>query len=337
MKQYLNTEQILKLSLLSIGGSLNHVSSNTRWVNLNIEDLLISTYSMRMPIDSPVDISNADNKLYSRCLLKKVGLPVIDWEFAEDFLKGNPADEKKFVVKPIVGMKGLGVVANIGFNEINSFLNELDYGVPFFVEPYIDGRLYRILLLNHKVIGINEKFAPFIVGDGFSTIFQLVKSYKEKYFDKKNFESKIDYDIKKCLDEQNIKLKDILSKNKRIRLTNVVNISRGASWEEIYINSFSKERINMLEKCSETLNLKLAGVDLLVKDGKSYILEVNPSPGLLGHTLLNSEKKVDIYNFKIPLMILTETIRYLAPRIVLKKPIFTTLTFNQCCDKLAAD
>lgn len=58
------------------------------------------------------------------------------------------------------------------------------------------------------------------------------------------------------------------------------NISLGGSAQLEQINIFSEnQQYNIIQAC-KALNITIAGVDLIKKDDKIYILEVNNSPGL---------------------------------------------------------
>lgn len=332
MKYYLSTDKIIKLTMMSLGGTSEYISNSERWLNSKIEDLIFSTYSMRMPIDSPITICKADNKLYSRQILKKHKLPIINWKLSNQF--HNKSNNSRYAIKPLTGMKGLWVIADINYQEVKNILGKISPNALFFVEPYIDSNIYRVLVLNHKVIGIYERFAPFIIGDGKSNVNKLIQNFKDSYFDKKNQGLPLDFDIEYCLKSQKITPNQVLDKNQKVKLTNVINISRGASWKNIPLSFLSEETKKDLEESTKVLNLKLAGVDLIQKNDKNYILEVNPSPGLLGHILNDSSSESIEYNFTIPQKILSATINYLAPDIKIQSPNFTRLSYDECLDKL---
>lgn len=336
MKNRLNTDEILRLTILSLGGTSEYVSKNTRWINFKLQNLTFSTYSMRMPIDSPLTICKADNKLLSRLILKKNNLPIIEWSFAHSVkdLKIKNNNDVKYVIKPIAGMKGLLVITGIKYKELRKLLKEFDNSLSLFVEPYIESNIYKVLLLNHKIIGIYEKFAPYIVGDGVSNVGTLIDNFKQEYFDEQNRNLNKDYDIEYCLKYQNINAEDVLKLDHRIKLTNVINISRGAAWKSLPITFFSDHIKAILEKATKVLNLKLAGIDLIQKNSEIYILEVNPSPGLLGHTLINDNSIFKRYNFTIPQKILSTVIKYLDKEIIIKPPIFIELPYKECLKKL---
>lgn len=335
MKKRLNTDEILRLAMLSFGGTSQYVSKKTRWINFKLQNLTFSTYSMRMPIDSPITICKADNKLLSRHILKTNNLPIIEWSFAHSVkdLK-NTNNDVKYVVKPIAGMKGRLVVAGIKYKDLRNILKEFDNFSPFFIEPYIESNIYRVLVLNHKIIGIRENFAPSIVGDGISNVGTLINNFKQKYFDEYNRNLTKDYDIEYCLKYQNINAKEVLKSDHRIKLTNVINRSRGSTWKSLPITFFSNSTKAILEEATKVLNLKLAGIDLIQKDKKNYILEVNPSPGLLGHTLINANSTTKIYDFTVPQKILSTTIKFLNNDLSIRQPTFIKLSYKECLQKL---
>ena len=278
-----NSEQLLMMAMRSLGGS-SEIHASTRLVTHQWENISFSSYSTRLPIDDPALISAADNKLYSRELLCQENIPVIPWTLVKGGEK--PIDKKdgktRWVVKPIFGMKGMRILANIAWDEVLSYI-EKNKGY-YFIEPYIDGDLYRVLLLHGKILGIYKKKAPIIIGDGVTTINELML----QYFDSNlvmPFDYNNDFEVLENMNKHRVSMGTILSRGKVYQLTFVVNIARGATWTEVNVKKFSTQVEDICSRIYKALNIELLGIDVISKDGVLYVLEANPSPGLVGHSI----------------------------------------------------
>jgi cyanophycin synthetase len=84
-------------------------------------------------------------------------------------------------VKPVAGHKGKGVTANIQNSEElgKAFHQALeaspDNYSPIIVEKYISGSDFRLLCVGGKFVAGLERRPPFVVGDGNSSISELIK------------------------------------------------------------------------------------------------------------------------------------------------------------------
>lgn len=327
----IKTDEILMIAAKSLNCNASYVSEQTRWLNINILNKCFSTFSMRMPLDSPLSICKADNKLLSRELLAKNNLPIIKWQLINTAKSLKENTEELYTIKPYLGMKGLGVVTALKFNDVITLINEATEGTYFFIEPYIKGRVFRALVLNHSVIGMYELKAPTIKGNGENTVSELIINFKNRHFDEFNKREE-DKDTFYYLKNNNINTSYVPIKNEHIKFTNVFNLCRGANWSQIQIESLNPDFKNVLEKSTEVIGLKLAGVDYILsgEDNNIHILEVNPSPGIIGLTLSINKNGNRIYNFAIAQKILKATFNHLFPQLEIPKPIFEELTEKEC-------
>jgi D-alanine-D-alanine ligase-like ATP-grasp enzyme len=192
------------------------------------------------------------------------------------------------IVKPNSGSQGQHVQLVHNSQELKRALKEifLEDRVAL-LQEFVRGRDYRVVVLDDKVISAYERIPLNVVGDGKSTIKQLLAK-KQKQFLAANRDTRIQFDdvrITAKLRQQKRSFGSILKKNEKLFLLDNANLSTGGDaidvTEEMH-PAFQK----MAVKLTKDMGLRLCGVDLIIdgpiaKKSKTYwILEVNASPGL---------------------------------------------------------
>lgn len=200
------------------------------------------------------------------------------------------------VIKPFTGQKGQFVFLNIknltaGQSAVKEVLNHYPDGC--LIESYHFGSDYRFLVLNFKVIGVSQRLAPTITGDGKSTIKQLIDQENIKRHQQflqtnrrllnrmRNWKRIYWY-----LHLQGVSLQAVLPKNKTITLYPLPNFSTGGSVKTISLRSVNPALIRLAETAAKIIGLKICGVDVV----DNTIIELNSDPGLRLHDWPNQGK-----------------------------------------------
>lgn len=138
----------------------------------------------RSPLSSAVSLGLCTHKEATRLRLQQMGVPVPkgrtfangDWVSAEAYadLIGYPV-----VVKPAMGVRGIGVVANIrGPDELRRAFRQFELSrfgdEEFIVEKHVPGRDYRIVVIDDRVIAAVLREPASVEGDGEHTVGQLI-------------------------------------------------------------------------------------------------------------------------------------------------------------------
>lgn len=235
-----------------------------------------------------INISN--NKIKTSKILQNHNIPVcnfIEWNNnITDNENINHINNKlnfPLVVKYNYGEKGEDIYTDINdnkslLNKINKLKNKNKNSI--IIEEQVNGKKFRIMILNDKFIYADENLKPIIKGDGKSTIKQLIAEYPKKNHVKPIKEINVD-----LINNQGYKINDVLKSNKKIIVTNVIGVSNGG--KQVYINKDDIHPINMdlFHKINKVLKLNFSGIDYIGPDlnipyfqgGK--IIEVNPFPG----------------------------------------------------------
>lgn len=138
----------------------------------------------RNPLSSAAALALCTHKEATRMQLQQAGVPVPQ---GRTFARGDYATAKEFVgrigypvvVKPTMGVRGIGVVANIQDEDQLDAAFELMSGSKlggqdFIVEKHVHGADYRIVVIGDEVIAAIQREPSSVFGDGISTIAELL-------------------------------------------------------------------------------------------------------------------------------------------------------------------
>lgn len=252
-------------------------------------------------LNSTKTINLSHNKSKTIKILQKHGLPVpqqITVNSVAQYLSGFTRQMPGFpqVIKPLTGQKGQFVFLNIknkksGQSAVKEVLKNYPEGC--LIESYHQGNDYRFLVLNYQVIGVAQRLAPTITGDGRSTIKQLIDEENIKRHQQflqtdrrllnrlRNWPRLAWY-----LHLQGTSLKAILPNKKTITLYPIPNFSTGGSVKTIPLRSVNPALIHLAETAAKIIGLKISGVDMV----GNTIIELNSDPGLRLHDWPNQGK-----------------------------------------------
>ena len=142
-------------------------------------------------------------------------------------------------VKPVVGHKGIGVTADVqDSRELESAfersLQAISENEPtrIIIEKSISGADFRLLCVNGKFVAATERRPASVIGDGQSTIAELIRDENRKSarLDTPTSPmSKIQSDeaMQLYLDEQRLSLDSVIEKDRTVYLRKVANLSAG--------------------------------------------------------------------------------------------------------------
>lgn len=198
------------------------------------------------------------------------------------------------VVKPNSGGGGIGVTANIKSEKQLAYALEhaglKSRDNKLVVEQHVDGEDHRILFVDGEFKGCVKSQSPYVVGNGFSTIQELIaeknKDRTESFY-KSNFKRKIKVDevVLNKLSSLSLTLSSVPGRGQLISLRNNSNLGGGG--DSIKVNFVHH---TILDKCLEIMKkLKVysAGIDYITTDiTKSpdmtggIFTEINHTPGV---------------------------------------------------------
>ena len=253
---------------------------------------------------NPVGASDiAKDKDYANFFMHRMGYSTIKGKtfFRKDFAKALRSRQDidagyryarrigfPVVVKPNSGSQGSGVFLVHTKRQLlraMRFIFKTDRVA--LVQKVVRGKDYRIVVLDKKVISAYERIPLSVVGDGSSSIRELLKG-KQKRFTAASRDTRINVDdlrITHKLGLQNLALRSVPERGKRIYLLDNANLSSGGDAVDV-TKPIHPEFKKIAVKLTRDMGLRLAGVDLMVEGDirrapkKYWILEVNAAPGL---------------------------------------------------------
>ncbi|MFI4962295.1 MAG: hypothetical protein ACHP6H_00400 [Legionellales bacterium] len=191
------------------------------------------------PLNNASSIYIAKSRGHLHLLLRQAGFPVPNsLMINRDAYSVNPSttglDSLKMplVIKPQVDTQGgYQVYCNIKTQEeLAYYMNKQCKAHPMvLVEEYQDHlKEYRVLILNHRVIGVVQLVAPKVIGDGRRTIEQLISAHN-KTIPRYSCPIIPDEECMRCLAHQGVTLTSIPSSGLSIQLQYSANRSTGGS------------------------------------------------------------------------------------------------------------
>ncbi|MFB2838157.1 cyanophycin synthetase [Floridanema evergladense] len=220
-------------------------------------------------------------------------------------------------VKPVVGHKGIGVTANVQNGEEleHAFYRALKaipetQPVNIIVEKSYKGSDFRLLCVNGKFVAATERRPAWVVGDGKSTISELIvkENAKHERLDTPTSpmgKIQVDEAMEMFLDEQTLTMDSVIEADKTVYLRKVANLSAGG----VSIDATATvhpDNIILAQDIAQHFRLVCMGIDVITetlseswKSGNFAILEINAAPGIFMHLNPAFGESVDVPSFII--------------------------------------
>ena len=244
----------------------------------------------------------ACDKEGTKTILGNAGVPVPKGTVIEylDELEQAIADVGGYpiVIKPLDGNHGRGITI-----DINSDLEaETAYDLAskssktrsVIVEQYYQGNDHRVLVINGKVVAVAERVPAHVIGDGQSTIKELIEITNQdpkrgNGHDNVLTKIQIDSTSQAVLGKQGYDLDSVLAKQEIAYLRATANLSTGGiaidRTDEIH-----PENIWLAQRVAKIIGLDIAGIDIVtadiskpLKETRGVVVEVNAAPGFRMH------------------------------------------------------
>jgi len=242
----------------------------------------------------------AGDKKATKELLKDMGIPVplgYTIRYVDD-LASVIADVGGFpvVVKPLNANHGRGITVNITTLEdaIDAFEVARKISDDVLVEKFVVGDDYRLLVVNNKLIAAAKRIPAHVVGDGRSTIQELIDELNRdprRGYGHENVLTLISVDdtTLHILERKGYSLRTVLPAGERCILKSTANISQGGSAVDC-TDILHPYNAFIAERAAQIIGLDVAGIDLIcpditvpVTETGGAIVEVNASPGFRMH------------------------------------------------------
>jgi cyanophycin synthetase len=241
----------------------------------------------------------AQDKELTRGLLRAVGVPVPEGrpvESAEDAWKAAEELGLPVVVKPQYGNHGRGVATNLSTRAQieRAYAAAREEGSSILAEQHIQGDDYRLLVIGGRLIAAALREPAHVVGDGRSTIAQLVEEANKDPRRSDGHSTSLSF-IKldpvglAVLAEQGYTPASIPPAGQRVLIRRNGNLSTGGTATDV-TDRVHPDVASRAVAAARVIGLDIAGVDLVATDvsrpleeQRAAVVEVNAGPGLRMH------------------------------------------------------
>ncbi len=286
------------------------VSRDIPWIRLNQYSLVqlgqgVHQKRVRATMTSAtsaIAVDVASDKDLTTRLLGAAGLPVPKQESVRTAEQAVAVARRigfPVVCKPLDGNHGRGVCLDLededAVRAAFPVAHDQSRRGRIVVESYITGRDYRCLIIDGKLAAVAERVPAHVVGDGQSTIEQLVEltnadPRRGVGHEKVLTRIKVDDTALTLLKEQGYALEDVPGAGEMVKLTLTGNMSTGGISIDRTFEAHP-ENVEIAEEAARIVGLDIAGIDFIcpditepVRETGGAICEVNAAPGFRMHT-----------------------------------------------------
>ena len=283
------------------------VSRNIPFIRLNNQSLVQLGYGKNQvrfratmtDKTSSIAVDLASNKEETKKMLTDAAIPVANGMCISEISEIETVINRvgfPLVFKPLDGNHGKGASINVKTKEeaLVAFEHAKKYSRKIIVEKFISGFDFRILVINHRFIAAALREPAHVIGDGVSTIAQLIEIENQderRGYGHENVltEISIDRETHDELAKLNFTLETILEKGKVCHLKGTANLSTGGTSTDV-TDIVHPNNIFIFERISRVIGLDICGIDVMASNLNEplevtggVVLEVNAAPGFRMH------------------------------------------------------
>ena len=300
---------LMEFAALNRGFSVKRLSEKIILVNSRI-----SFHNMNGEKSSRVGMYICDRKHDARFILKQNGLAVVDSKRFYDDGYDQAIRYAQYlgfpvVVKPTNLARGRGITTNIqDLNELRVAWQKAFEAYrkkrstnSVLIEKHFKGEDYRFFVVGDKVISATHRKGANVIGDGNSTVLQLIKNknnerLKNPYLE--NYLIPVDIRQLDLLLKNNINLNDIPKKGELVLLRSQSNLSAGGDSIDVTDSAHPDFHAIAIKAIQSIPGIEYGGVDIITPDitikptESNYIVsEVEFSPAPLAHFPFIGERR----------------------------------------------
>jgi len=236
----------------------------------------------------------ASNKIATAVMLRAAEIPVPENAIA----RGPDAAAEvarrigfPVVVKPADQARGAGVTAGVTSEaEVRrAYALALSSSPNVMVEKHLDGKEYRLVVVQQRLFWAYERVPAHVIGDGISTVGELVDESNRMRRDGPStglalVTISVDDSVLEILDQQGLTLDSVPASSRIVRLQHIPSNAGGGEVRSVF-DSIHPDNIAIAERAARLLRIDIAGIDFISPDiARSWrevggcITEINHQP-----------------------------------------------------------
>jgi cyanophycin synthetase len=288
---------------------VKHTNLGSGYSLLSKAGLSMSFRHGDVPLDSAETLKFIGNKPAVYQAMAERGYPIPRYcefrlETLSEAISLMESMDGQVVVKPASGTGGgRGVTTGIGDRE--TLRQASKYAVRFcgdlMVEQQLEGSSYRLLYLHGQLIDAVRRDPPTVVGDGDSTIAQLIANENVRRRTQKPFSSLsplvVDNDCRLFLASTGLSMMSRQAAGDVVQVKRAVNENASVDQYNVF-KMVHPETIESGARLVRDLGVKFAGVDVHCQNiekpldkENGLITEINTTPGIHHHYLISDQSK----------------------------------------------
>jgi D-alanine-D-alanine ligase-like ATP-grasp enzyme len=165
------------------------------------------------------------------------------------------------------------------------------------VQRFYEGKDYRVVVLDNEVISAYERIPLFVIGDGRSTIVELV-AQKQRHFVEIGRDTEIDLEdfrIRQKLRRRRRDLRSVLPEGEKVFLLDNANLSTGGDALDV-TEDVHPDYQSLAIRITRDMGLRMCGVDIIGGDirqpiSEYVVIEINSAPGLDNYASMGTKQR----------------------------------------------
>ncbi|MGY1754024.1 N-acetylglutaminylglutamine synthetase [Blastococcus sp. SYSU D01042] len=262
-------------------------------LRLSVGGRTVVTRESLSEFTTAVAMSRCDDKRVTRRIMERAGVRVArgvlagEGELADALaLIGEVGD---VVVKPARGEQGRGIT--VGVRDEAGLQRAVELALQFcpdvLVEELVPGQDLRVLVIDRAVVAAAVRRPAEIIGDGRSTVTELIRATSRRRERATGGESRIPLDATtaEVVADAGYTLDDVPPNGERVQVRRTANLHTGGTIEDVTAD-LHPEVAAAAVRAAAALDIPVTGIDFLVPDvgGSDYVfIEANERPGLANH------------------------------------------------------
>lgn len=248
----------------------------------------------------------ANDKVMSYDFVRSLGYQLLEYTLPADDIEAKQFLEKhkRVVVKPLDAEQSRGVTVDVTSEDVLrdalSFARSESRSSGALLQRQIEGKLYRILIINNKLFAAAYRRAAYVVGDGVSTVRELVIEKNQDPLRSSNYTTPLKtIDVAAAQEFVGFSTFDsVLEKNQEIEVSSIPSVSMGGEAEDV-TDQVHESYVQASVAIANNLGLGICGVDIITNDistprtdGLFPLIELNSLPGFKVHLYPTAGGKV---------------------------------------------
>jgi GNAT-family acetyltransferase (TIGR03103 family) len=260
-------------------------------LRLSLAGRSIVTRESLSELTTAVAMSRCDDKRITRRIFQEAGLSLPRGRTAtggdddREFL----AEVGELVVKPARGEQGRGIT--VGVTDAAGLERAVAHARTFcpdvLLEECVEGEDLRVIVIGHEVVAAAVRKPASVLGDGRSTVAELIEAQSRRRQAATGGESSIPLDdgTTDTVEAQGFSMDSVLPSGQELRVRRTANLHTGGTIHDVTAR-LHPDLVTASVRASRALDIPVTGLDFLVPDPASpehVLIEANERPGLANH------------------------------------------------------